>query len=116
MTKRLLLMVWIALLGLVILFSLLPGSVMPRQPSGGAAEHFLAYFGLGVIPAALMRSWRRLVGVVLLVISMGALLELLQRYIPGRSCEIWDLAADGAGAILGLAAGLPWRRKVSEKL
>lgn len=115
-TKRRLMMgVWVTWLSLVIVYSLLPGSLVPRQPAGGTVEHFIAYFGLGAIPAAVIRSPRRLAALAAMLILLGALLEMGQRLVPGRTCEASDLAANGAGVIVGLIAGLPWRGRVNRE-
>jgi len=34
-------------------------------------------------------------------IAFGGFIELIQAFIPYRSCELLDLGADGIGAILG---------------
>lgn len=34
-------------------------------------------------------------------IAIGIIMEYIQKYIPGRSFDIWDIVADSIGAIVG---------------
>jgi len=53
-------------------------------------------------------SWRRLLGVGLIVIALGVLDEWLQSSVPGRTASIMDLLADGVGvAFMLLMSSLP---------
>ena len=36
-------------------------------------------------------------------------LELGQRFVPGRTCDFYDVLADGAGILVGFLLGLPLR-------
>ena len=100
---------WAGLAGLVIVGSLAPaGSVVlvvgGRVPD--KALHFLAYLGLSVLPVAGLRERGLRVG--LAMFGLGCLLEFAQQFSPGRSVDVWDLVANGAGVGCGvwLAAGL----------
>ncbi len=66
--------------------------------------HAEAFFGLGLWFGALAgpNHWRR---VGLLLLLYGALVELLQGAMAlGRTADLWDLAADAGGVVLGLLA------------
>jgi VanZ family protein len=68
--------------------------------------HALAYLGLGALAAFGLwpaRAWRSRLAAWGLAVSYGALDELHQRLVPGRSCSGWDLLADALGAALGVA-------------
>lgn len=66
------------------------------------AEHFTAYFGLGLL-AALAWGLRRSVLLVLLgVIALGGALEILQSF-TGRDAEWLDELANSLGASAGTA-------------
>ncbi len=52
--------------------------------------------------------WRRARLLLLIMLfGYGGLIEVLQLFLPGRSCEWSDLFADSAGIVLGaiMAAG-----------
>lgn len=66
--------------------------------------HTVAFFGLGLWFGALAgpSHWR---GIGLLLLLYGALIELLQGAMAlGRTEDLWDLAADAGGLVLGLLA------------
>jgi len=42
--------------------------------------------------------------------GFGACDELHQAFVPGRSCDVWDLCADATGAGIAVAAFLAWAR------
>jgi VanZ family protein len=66
------------------------------------AEHFTAYFGLGLL-AALAWGLRRSVLLVLVgVIALGGVLEILQS-MTGRDAEWLDELANSMGALTGTA-------------
>lgn len=90
---------WLAFLG-VALFSLLPASEMPSTGMWDKAEHALAYAVLGGL-AALAGARPNWVA-ALAATAVGALLELGQMMVPGRSASLADLAADALGATIGV--------------
>lgn len=89
----------------------------PRLPAPvpDVVAHALAYAVLG---AAMLRAvagadWSRItVGGVLLAfvltVSYGVTDEVHQSFVPGRTPELRDLAADALGAAAGAAAGWAW--------
>lgn len=90
-------------------------SQVPALPSGVTDKdvHGTLYAGLGlVILRALTRaSWRNVsiaTGLTAIVLSAayGASDEFHQRFVPGRTADLADLAADALGA--GVAVGLAW--------
>jgi VanZ family protein len=94
-----------ALVLLVIVFSL-----MPSPPDSGVAQgdkigHLLAYLGL-------MAWWGQLRArpglLLILFLVMGAVLEGLQGLTPAREPSLQDMAANGAGALLGWLATRRW--------
>ena len=89
----------------------LPGEVLPpgiNHPFDWGAHLFL-YGGLGflVARAAVLSRWplRRLVWIALVICLGGALDELHQLFIPGRSAEWSDWMGDTAGVVSGLTVG-----------
>ncbi len=86
----------------------------PGAPPGGMSDktaHFLAYAALG---GALMRALaggraaamtvRRLLLATLLATLYGVTDELHQHFVPGRTPDLLDVAADAGGAIAGAAS------------
>jgi VanZ family protein len=64
-------------------------------------EHFSAYFVLAAIPVLGFEAGRG-VFAALSMIVLGALLDVAQKFIPGRSFEYADIAANSVGVIMGL--------------
>jgi VanZ family protein len=53
------------------------------------------------------RKTRVFIIIALLCLAYGVLMEFVQKYfIPNRSCDINDMLADAAGALLGLLIAL----------
>jgi VanZ family protein len=101
----------VVLAGLVVMGSLLPAGspvvlAAGRLPLTDKTMHFLAYLGLAGLPVLGLRKRGLRVG--LAVFGLGCLLEFAQQFSPGRSVDVWDLVANGAGVGCGvwLAAGL----------
>lgn len=84
---------------------------LPQGISDKSA-HGLAY---GILAAALLRALAggRLAGVTLrracaavaLAVAYGASDEFHQRFVSGRTSDLYDIGADAAGAALAVAAG-----------
>src|SRR6266852_4876989 len=108
---RVLRMVWGGCVLVVIIGSLLPGNSIPIQTLGrlhinDKVQHALAYAVLALLPV-LHEQRRNSVALLLLVaVAMGILLELGQLYSPGRSFDTYDMLADVAGIMVGVAIGL----------
>jgi VanZ family protein len=76
-------------------------------------NHFAAFSALSMSGSLGFRRTRVLVFVLLALIAYGGLIEVAQYFVPGRSSEWADLAADAVGiacgAVLVLAARMLWR-------
>ena len=96
---------WVAHVCAVIGGSLLPGDMLPPLPNDKVL-HFGAYFLVALIPAACAARLRT--GMVLAALGpvLGALLEIAQAFVPGRSPELGDAIANSAGALVGALAGM----------
>jgi VanZ family protein len=66
---------------------------------------------LAALPARLGRPSRA----ALALVAYGGAIELLQRWVPGRSAEWGDLLADAIGVGLGWAVGRALRRGFSRR-
>ena len=89
--------------------SSLPEVTLP--PGGDKPWHLIGYTGLGVVIAralagGLFRPVRIPVAALAIAVGVayGATDEIHQMFVPGRSAELADLAADAGGVILGTAA------------
>jgi VanZ family protein len=114
--RTLLQMVWAALIGLVVIGSLLPAATVPIRMIGALhindkALHTVAYVSLAFLPALYERR-RRLAYIAVGLVALGVLLEFGQLWSPGRSFEIGDMLADAAGVIAGTSIGL-WVRPLA---
>lgn len=99
------------------IFVVSSSSSPPRLPISvsDAVAHAIAYAVLG---AAMLRAitgadWSRItvggfVLAVVLTVSYGLTDEIHQAFVPGRTPELRDLAADALGAVAGAALGWAW--------
>jgi VanZ family protein len=102
----------IVLLGywaLIFIGTHLPSARMPHLHASDKLYHFVAFAGLSfllcwAIPSSRV-SWGKILLFAALIATTYAVLdELTQQFIPGRSCDIWDVCADTVGVVLGLIA------------
>ncbi|MGH8372797.1 MAG: VanZ family protein [Gammaproteobacteria bacterium] len=84
-----------------------PPNIPPLFPQFDKLEHFSAYFGLAAWFAAICPQRRQRLAILVLLIGMGAIIEILQHY-TGRDAEWFDWLADILGALLGLAWPAVW--------
>jgi VanZ family protein len=97
----------------------LPASADSSPPAPAQVSdkllHLLAYAGLAVIvcravvgglPSRL--SWRAALITLAVTIGYAMTDELHQMFVPGRSPDVYDVAADAAGAAIGLIACGAW--------
>jgi VanZ family protein len=97
---------WLLVIGVVV-GSLMPGSSVPDLRLSDKVLHAGAYFLLMIWFAGLYRRKVHPVIAVVLVL-LGVALDLLQATTRTRSLEIGDIAADGAGILVGLALSFWW--------
>jgi len=76
-------------------------------PYADKVMHFVAYTGLALLAAIILRTptWRRSTRYLMLwsmIAAYGALDELCQMMVPGRSAEFADWGADLLGAATGI--------------
>ena len=88
----------------------LPAADLPSIGTIDKVNHLVAYFGLSVLLNLCLLFQLKYVTLYkkafllafLIVILYGALDELHQMFIPGRSAEVLDWTADAVGALLGV--------------
>ena len=77
-----------------------PGvDAVPPFPGADKVVHCILYFGLGTL---LQLALNKRTVVFFLGVTYGILDEIHQLYVPGRSCDPWDMVADGAGILIGI--------------
>jgi VanZ family protein len=104
---RLASIVLIAYWALIFVGTHLPSARMPSLHASDKICHFVAFTGLSFLLCWAIPSSRVSWGKILLLaasiaITYAVLDELTQQFIPGRTCDIWDVAADSVGVLLGL--------------
>ena len=103
---------WLLAILVVIVGSLLPGDsaairALDRLPLSDKFDHFAAYLVLALLPAV-HESRKFVIAAVLGAILLGVGLEYGQLFLSReRNFEILDMVADAAGAVAGLAIGIP---------
>jgi len=90
----------------VTVLSLLPQRDLPKVGVSDKIEHVVSYFVLAILGSLAFRERRSLFALFVLLCAMGGVIELLQAFSPGRSPDIVDALADGAGAAAGTLVGL----------
>lgn len=100
---------WLGALVAASLWAFLSPAVPPLSGAGGPpgldkAGHAGLFAALTV--AALGSVSGRRARLALALLAYGALVELVQSFLPLRSADGWDLVADAVGIALGFAA---WR-------
>jgi VanZ family protein len=107
LASLLLLVYWIS----IFVGTHLPGHSVPKVGLSDKSMHFGAFVGLAFLLAWAIPTrkghYARHGWMTFGVIAGYACLdELTQKFIPGRSCSLWDLLADLTGAAFGI--GLYW--------
>src|SRR5215813_10747427 len=90
----------------VTVLSLLPQRDLPKVGVSDKIEHVVAYLALAVLGSFGLRERRSLLLLFVLLCVMGGIIELLQSFSPGRSPDVVDALADGAGAAAGVLIAL----------
>ena len=99
------------------LFVYVSWEALRPDPGGSAIEqldkllHFVAFATLAVSSALALQPGRRSNwAIAALLLLYGALIEIVQIYVPGRDASWLDLMADAAGIAAGLAVVTLLRR------
>lgn len=90
--------------GLLVWLSWIPRDWQARTTLPGQVEHAIAYCGnagLFALGYPSLRWWR----IGLPLVALGAVLEVGQLWVPGRTSQFIDFAASGTGALVGTVLG-----------
>ena len=87
-------------LALVVWGELTTAADLMFQTIGDKMMHFAAYFGLAGMAVAAFRDRRNAVIAVFGLVTLGAVLEIVQSMV-GRNASLWDEIANALGAISG---------------
>jgi VanZ family protein len=87
----------------------LPSTSLPKLGGADKLYHLIAFSGLAfllawALPNRFPHRARHLLVVAVIALSYGCLDEFTQQFIPGRHCDVRDIAADAAGVVVGLAS------------
>lgn len=95
------------------IFPWLAGPDEPPSPWTDKIVHLSLFTGCGL---SCVLAWPRPARVLLALVVYGALTEVVQSFVPGRSASAADLLADSIGAGLGLLLALWLNHASTEKL
>ena len=84
----------------VIAASLIPEAGMGVTVYKDKIAHLMAYFAMGALAWISVATMRRKLYLLLFSVVLGVVLELVQEYVPGRSMDAADAAANTAGVVL----------------
>ena len=109
---------WGVLICCVVIGSLLPAAspvmiAIGRLHIWDKLQHFGAYLALSILPVIGFRDKRRGLMAGLSMFLLGVLMEAGQHFSPGRSVELGDVLANGAGVSCGALLGLPFRTLIA---
>ena len=109
---------WAVLICFVVIGSLLPVRSPVMVAVGrlhvhlnGKLMHFCAYLGLSLLSVVGFRDRRKGLMAGISMFLLGILMEAGQHFSPGRSVDLGDVIANGAGVSCGVLLGLPIRRR-----
>ena len=109
---------WVVLICCVVVGSLLPAAspvmiAIGRLHIWDKLQHFGAYLALSFLPVIGFRDRRKGLMAGLSMFLLGILMEAGQHFSPGRSPELGDVLANGAGVSCGALLGLPFRTLIA---
>ena len=95
---------------LVLVTAVIPTPEGPSIPHLDKAVHLCEYLLLAWLLSVALRTGGLtahdyLILAWIYATSYGLLIELIQALVPWRSCDLWDAAADAAGAAIGVWLG-----------
>jgi VanZ family protein len=105
-------LLWLGGLVAVVIASLIPQAGLSEMETGfgrDKAVRVITFLLLSFYPAAFFPSFRMGLSISTFMAPIGFLLEILQKYVPGRNFSPEDMIANNIGAILGIILALTIR-------
>ncbi len=100
---------------MAMIFGLSSLSDLPQPPGiSFSSAHVIAYVGLGALTTRATAkglrdvSWRAVVAAITIASLYGVSDEYHQLFVPGRTFDVLDMAADAIGSVLGASAVGAW--------
>jgi VanZ family protein len=101
---------------MAMLFTLSSFSTLPSPPRGFSFYdvHIAAYAGLAVVTVRALAhglrdvTWTAVAGAIVISTLYGVSDEYHQLFVPGRTFEYADIAADAIGSVAGAAGAGAW--------
>jgi VanZ family protein len=101
---------WIVDMVLVVVGSLIPGSVLDHLQGlpqwNDKLVHFMNYAFLALLPPVAMEAAGLGIAFAAAMVPLGIAIEFFQKLVPGRSFELGDMAANCLGVMAGLLSAL----------
>ena len=88
--------------GAIIALSLIPGTLRPQSGFSGYIEHFSAYAIVAALLALGWTSQSQRIAIVIGSFALGAALEALQFWVPGRTSDAVSAIVSGSAGMLGV--------------
>jgi VanZ family protein len=101
---------------MAMLFTFSSLSTLPSPPGGFSFYdvHVAAYAGLAATTVRALAkgfrdvTWRAVLGAIIISTLYGVSDEYHQVFVPGRTFEYFDIAADAIGSVAGAAGAGAW--------
>jgi VanZ family protein len=111
--SRAVLLIWAISICAVSYYSLIPQVTLPIDFwNADKAYHCTAYGWLAVLPMIGFAIRRVALPAAMSMMILGVLLEIGQRYVPGRTFSLLDIAANCIGVAIGIFLGNYLRRRL----
>ena len=88
--------------GAIIALSLTPGTLRPQTGFSGYIEHFSAYAIVAALLALGWTSQSQRIAIIIGSFVLGAALEALQLWIPGRTSDAVSAIVSGTAGMFGV--------------
>ena len=118
---------WPVIAYMAMLFGLSSLSTIPSPPGDLSFYdvHLIAYAGLSLLTVRALANarlhhvtWRVVVAAIAISTAYGVSDEYHQLFVPGRTFELLDIAADAIGSVVGASAAGAWsiiRRRIETR-